>query len=870
MDGSFEARLGLAPNVGDKSDRSTSTADGAGEEIDGGELGHESVVLVVMDVNKELNLTAFNWALAHVIQSGDTVKLLGVLHHIVNPMGYRSRADENGWNGASRKVLENQVATHVAMLKSIPAIYTAVERLGAKLDIDVRANPHSKNLVVEEARRLGARYVVIDRHIKKDKKFYIENLTCYVTRVKSMTIFEHLRHGVPVVEDDAEAMLTATETSSVQTPPLSISQEFSNPDMLQATHAPLHHQTPVPSSTGTAVPSIFRPTNSDYHPIDESPGVDYGPELMGFSHQHYDLDATSDRELEVRRWLIDSGYRMEPGYHFPASEYGYLTPAYSAEATMHQIPVALSPFTEAAMANLINASPYPVLYSDSGLGANYSGSHSAGIPPSRESYVRTSIPASSQSVQTEKDDAIASLLQLQLRDTSRNEPDKSNRAPISVQARRADANWPLEFLHSEFGGLHISTSTEETANLNSKGASDDEIDRVSSVRRAVSSKKTVPGTPPLCTVCQQKSPVFGKVKRFTYPELQDATNNFSAENYLSKGGYGTVYKGQLKRGQLVAVKQHKLSSSQGDEEFCAEIEVLSCAQHRNLVTLIGYCVEKQLRLLVYEYVCNGSLDIHLSPKSKTDLRWHHRHKIALGAARALRYLHEECRVGCIVHRDMRPNNILLTHDFTPMVGDFGLARRQTDGDLAEETRVLGTIGYLAPEYAETGQITDKADVYAFGVVLLELLTGRKSIEHSRPKHEVSLVEWARPRLPSYDKELLDPRLKGQYNEYELHCMMHAAIQCIKKNPSERPRIAQVLRILNPPEERDWTYGPRRPIQENLSSSHTPQPTLQVPPPSTVSSGSSSRSSSCSQSDLCVGSHSKPSDQPKNTVLDIQD
>ena len=152
----------------------------------------------------------------------------------------------------------------------------------------------------------------------------------------------------------------------------------------------------------------------------------------------------------------------------------------------------------------------------------------------------------------------------------------------------------------------------QEAPIETAGSEDEEDEIVSSVRRAASRKKTAP---PLCTVCQQKSPVFGKVKRFTYAELQDATNNFSKENYLAKGGYGTVYKGRLKsRGQLVAVKQHQLSSAQGDEEFCAEVEVLSCAQHRNLVTLIGYCVERHMRLLVYEYVCNGSLDRHLSRK----------------------------------------------------------------------------------------------------------------------------------------------------------------------------------------------------------------------------------------------------------------
>ncbi len=139
--------------------------------------------------------------------------------------------------------------------------------------------------------------------------------------------------------------------------------------------------------------------------------------------------------------------------------------------------------------------------------------------------------------------------------------------------------------------------------------------RTMSIRRVVNMRKQAPIAPPLCSVCNQKSPEFGKpVRRFTYAELQEATDNFNKNNYLAQGGYGSVYKGILQEGQLIAVKQHKIASSQGDKEFCAEVEVLSCAQHRNLVTLIGYCVEDHLRLLVYEFVCNGSLDRHLSCK----------------------------------------------------------------------------------------------------------------------------------------------------------------------------------------------------------------------------------------------------------------
>ncbi|XP_057534143.1 inactive protein kinase SELMODRAFT_444075-like [Amaranthus tricolor] len=318
------------------------------------------------------------------------------------------------------------------------------------------------------------------------------------------------------------------------------------------------------------------------------------------------------------------------------------------------------------------------------------------------------------------------------------------------------------------------------------------------VRDAMSLSRSPPlGPPPLCSICQHKAPVFGKPPRwFSYAELELATSGFSESNFLAEGGFGSVHRGILPGGQAIAVKQHKLASSQGDVEFCAEVEVLSCAQHRNVVMLIGYCIEDKRRLLVYEYICNGSLDAHLYGRNQPPLEWFARQKIAVGAARGLRYLHEECRVGCIVHRDMRPNNILLTHDYEPLVGDFGLARWQPDGDTGVETRVIGTFGYLAPEYAQSGQITEKADVYSFGVVLVELLTGRKAVDLTRPKGQQCLTEWARPLLEDGAiDELIDPRLVNRYLEPEVHCLMHAASLCIRRDPHSRPRMSQVLRVL---------------------------------------------------------------------------
>ncbi|XP_048139397.1 inactive protein kinase SELMODRAFT_444075 [Rhodamnia argentea] len=328
------------------------------------------------------------------------------------------------------------------------------------------------------------------------------------------------------------------------------------------------------------------------------------------------------------------------------------------------------------------------------------------------------------------------------------------------------------------------------------------------VREATSvSRHAPPGPPPLCSICQHKAPAFGKPpKWFSYAELELATGGFSKANFLAEGGFGSVHRGVLPDGQAVAVKQHKLASSQGDQEFCSEVEVLSCAQHRNVVMLIGICVEDNRRLLVYEYICNGSLDSHLYGCHQEPLEWSSRQKIAIGAARGLRYLHEECRVGCIIHRDMRPNNILVTHDFEPLVGDFGLARWQPDGDISVETRVLGTFGYLAPEYAQTGHITEKADVFSFGVVLVELVTGRKAVDLNRPKGQQCLAEWARPLLEEYAiHELIDPRLGDQFSEQEVYCMLHAASLCIRRDPESRPRMSQVLRILEGDGHIDTNY-----------------------------------------------------------------
>ncbi|KAJ6814202.1 proline-rich receptor-like protein kinase PERK12 [Iris pallida] len=293
---------------------------------------------------------------------------------------------------------------------------------------------------------------------------------------------------------------------------------------------------------------------------------------------------------------------------------------------------------------------------------------------------------------------------------------------------------------------------------------------------------------------------------FTYEELMDITHGFAQESIIGEGGFGSVYKGVLPDGRRVAVKQLKAGSGQGEREFTAEVEIISRVHHRHLVSLVGYCIADYHRLLVYEFVPNGTLEHHLHGMGLPVMEWSKRLKIAIGSARGLAYLHEDCHPR-IIHRDIKSANILLDGCFEAqacmryIVADFGLAKLSNDTNTHVSTRVMGTFGYMAPEYASSGKLTDRSDVYSFGVVLLELITGRKPVDASQPLGDESLVEWARPLLvraiESGNLEgLVDPRLKGNYAKTEMSRMIEAAAACVRHSAPKRPRMIQVVRALD--------------------------------------------------------------------------
>ncbi|KAI0493946.1 hypothetical protein KFK09_024075 [Dendrobium nobile] len=301
----------------------------------------------------------------------------------------------------------------------------------------------------------------------------------------------------------------------------------------------------------------------------------------------------------------------------------------------------------------------------------------------------------------------------------------------------------------------------------------------------------------------------GDLRVFELSELRSATNGFSRTLKIGEGGFGNVYKGFIRsavvegRGDrvTVAVKVLNQKGLQGHKQWLAEVQLLGVLKHPNLVKLIGYCSKDGesgiQRLLVYEYMPNKSLDDHLFNKTYSVLPWNLRLKIALGAAEGLAHLHEGFEVP-IIYRDFKASNILLDNEFKPKLSDFGLAREGPTGDRTHvSTTVLGTYGYAAPDYIETGHLTTKSDVWSFGIVLYELLTGRRPLEESRPVNEQKLLEWVQ-QFPIESKRfnmIMDPRLRYQYSLKAAREVAKLANSCLAKQAKERPKISEVVENL---------------------------------------------------------------------------
>ncbi|KAF2317866.1 hypothetical protein GH714_041193 [Hevea brasiliensis] len=307
------------------------------------------------------------------------------------------------------------------------------------------------------------------------------------------------------------------------------------------------------------------------------------------------------------------------------------------------------------------------------------------------------------------------------------------------------------------------------------------------------------------------SPVANSLVRFSYSEILAATRNFSKGRVLGRGALSFVFRGRV--GFLrtaVAIKRLDKEDKESPKAFCRELMIASSLHNQNIVPLVGFCIDPDEGLfLVYKYVSGGSLEHHLHEKKRgvkgsSSLPWSVRYKVALGVAEAIAYLHNATD-RCVVHRDIKPSNILLSSKKIPKLCDFGLATWTSAPSVPFLCKtVKGTFGYLAPEYFQHGKVSDKTDVYAFGVVLLELITGRKPIEARRPPGEENLVLWAKPLLQNGKgaiKELLDPRLKCTLRKTtQITQMIQAAAASISNEESRRPGIDEIIAILSGEEE----------------------------------------------------------------------
>ncbi|XP_047954635.1 receptor-like cytoplasmic kinase 176 [Salvia hispanica] len=301
---------------------------------------------------------------------------------------------------------------------------------------------------------------------------------------------------------------------------------------------------------------------------------------------------------------------------------------------------------------------------------------------------------------------------------------------------------------------------------------------------------------------------FSNLKIFSFNDLRTATRNFRPDSVLGEGGFGCVFKGWVDEttfkaakpgtGMVIAVKRLNQDGLQGHKEWLTEINYLGQLYHPNLVKLVGYCLEDEHRLLVYEFMPRGSLENHLFRRAAhfQPLSWSLRMKVALGAAKGLEYLHSpEARV---IYRDFKSSNILLDSNYNAKLSDFGLAKDgPVDGKSHVSTRVMGTYGYAAPEYMATGHLTSRSDVYSFGVVLLEMLTGRRVLDKNLPHGEQNLIQWARPFLASKRRVLrvIDARIQGQYTPNAALKAATLAVRCLAAEPKQRPKMKEVVAAL---------------------------------------------------------------------------
>ncbi|KAL0391787.1 UNVERIFIED_CONTAM: Proline-rich receptor-like protein kinase PERK14 [Sesamum radiatum] len=558
-----------------------------------------------------------------MIQEAATIKLLGVLHKVLHPMGFQIKIGPKSFVGAHFRAIEEDVSRKVdEYVRMLRDTAEECEAEGVNIEVKVAAGAPIKKVVVQEIVALNATWAIIDRHLRKELRFYLEHIPCKIAHVVDNLSLQVLRsYRLNKSTDTIKNKLVYSLSKPVSPPP--------PPDNESDKQSP----SSVPAS----------------------------------SPRSYDISKSGMLSSSI-------AYPEEPR-------------------------------------NVLDSNDHQETSERSKRGQDSVGCSNSDAPDKL-----SSVDSVEEGTKTEVE----------------NKQDVSS--PVNQRQRSVQ-------IHPD----------EMKKDLDSMG--------------------------------------------FTFSMIKTATDDFSPDNLLQEGEHGVVYKGRLKNGQLIAVKVQKDANKKPSAEFRSEIYVLSIVRHKNIEMLLGYCCKENLNILVYEYICNKSLEWHLFDNKEHVLDWHQRYAIAVGTAKGLQFLHEECRGSPLIHQDIRPRNILLTDDFVPLLGDCGLAKWKTNkNDI--QTRIVDNLAYLAPEYAEKGVCSVKTDVYALGIVLIQLISGRKPASSTTDNRQKNLKQWALPLIQTlaFD-ELVDPRLEDSYDTYELYNMARAAYSCVQTKPAMRPTIGEVLRIL---------------------------------------------------------------------------
>ncbi|KAL0438166.1 UNVERIFIED_CONTAM: Proline-rich receptor-like protein kinase PERK13 [Sesamum latifolium] len=636
-------------------------------------------IVIAYDATKNHSAREFKEIIANIQMQGgmmqevDTITVLGVLHKVLHPLGFQMQIGPDSFIGTRVRAIKGEVSRMVdALAGMLQRSAEECEGNGVGIEVKIVVGAPLNKVVVQEAVASNATWVVLNRHLRKETRFYLKHIPCKVAVILDNFSLEVLR---PYYSDKATANTEHKLFYSLSNLVPLLPVEYIT-DNEQSSVSPCYRESMSSQESSNSERSSFASTLTSKS---KEQGF-FSPDEFGSNHQ---LEKSGSYTKVINKYdnspvMQKQGLRSHSDVpvHHPASEMKLDVDAKTCNVS--EVQIAGDDFSS----------------------GNLEG-HGTNAKVERESLDSYIVMQKQTKLQTDCD------------------------APC--------------------------TSDEMKTELDSMGCS--------------------------------------------YSDIQIATNDFSSENLLGEGGYGVVYKGQLKDGQLITVKVQKEANPQGLSEFHSDVCLLSLVCHKNIVMLLGCCRKENINILVYEYVCNKSLEWHLFDNTKHVLEWHRRHAIAIGIAKGLRYLHEECRGSPIIHRDIRLSKIYLTHEFVPLLGDCGLAKWEKSR-YGIQTKILGALEYLAPEYAENGICSVKTDVFSFGIVLIQLISGRMVVDPTRENHHQSIRQWAIPLIQTLalDK-LVDPCLGDSYSTYELYQMARAAHLCVQTKPATRPTMGEVLHLL---------------------------------------------------------------------------